>query len=164
MVGGQSVCPASPQTSSQPPPRFLFLIRYRKEGDPPTGIPVRSSEGLIIWEPADKAVFQDGLADWMGGLPTFLHSRIFSLDNVYRANFTQLCDTNCLPQDKAQFAYMLDRVAQWHPFVYEQDWMNVLTASNPFMTNNTAAGCDILREGEGAGAGEGAGGVVCRTS
>lgn len=68
---------------------------YPKEGDPPTGLPQRSAAPMIKWEPA-PAVFQDGLTDWLG-LPVFLHARIYSPENIYRAmGYYCLCPP-CLP-------------------------------------------------------------------
>lgn len=123
---------------------------YPKEGDPPGGIPIRSSNGLIRWEPV-LSVFPDGLKPWLD-LPVFLHSRIFALSNIYKDQFKFICDgIGCLPQDETFFEHILAKVSSWKPFVYEQDWMNELTANNPAVTNSTSHGRDwLLAMGHGA--------------
>jgi hypothetical protein len=105
---------------------------YLKDGDPVNTTnpwPIRSGGDLIEWVP-ELNIFQSGLDDWLQ-LPTFLHSRAFSTQNRYLKDYNDsfICDSVlCLPIDEALFGHILDVVAPWEPFVYEQDWISKVMA------------------------------------
>lgn len=46
----------------------------------------------------------------------------------------------CLPVDKLVFQHMMQGVAGWSPFVYEQDWITTAFGKSTALTNNTETG------------------------
>ena len=132
---------------------------YQKDGDPPpsdpghTNVswPVRSVGGVIEWVP-EPNVFPSQLAHGDPfGLPTFLHNRAFSENNTYRrlpqfANGTFVgCDSGvCLPVDEALFGHILDVMAPYRPFVYEQDWISKVYGSNSAVYSDITTGARWL--------------------
>jgi hypothetical protein len=118
---------------------------YRKDGDPSGNSshpwPVRTGGGTIEWTP-EPVVFESGLSDWLH-TPTFLHNRCFSPNNVYlQQGFADCfhCDEICLPVEERLFGHILDVVAPWHPFVYEQDWISQAYGKSKWLVNNTRTG------------------------
>ena len=103
-------------------------------------------------------MFPGGLTRWLD-LPTFLHNRCFSTDNVYlkdpRFKDSFLCDKDiCMPTDKALFDHIMEVVQPWQPFVYEQDWISKYSQAK-FVYNNTEVGTKWLTAMNDAAAGHG---------
>ncbi|KJE90013.1 hypothetical protein CAOG_001397 [Capsaspora owczarzaki ATCC 30864] len=82
------------------------------------------NDGVTLWEPM-PSVFPSGLNQFLlGDMPVALHNRYFAPDNLYRANYSLICeDWGCLPLDEALFEHMMSRVKPWRTFLYEQDWL-----------------------------------------